>query len=151
MVYTVFYKTSSFAGYCFLGKNSIHPKRYGVFSFKAYKVILVKIQICSFIDINQFPIQGVKFQLLHVLSGTDLSLEWDKLHILSEEEYIDCLLSCLAALSPSTIVHRITGDAPRSLLLAPHWSLHIKQVFNHIRQALKTQDIWQGKCFTRPT
>ena len=101
--------------------------------------------------INQFPIQGVKFQLLHVLSGTDLSLEWDKLHILSEEEYIDCLLSCLAALSPSTIVHRITGDAPRSLLLAPHWSLHKKQVFNHIRQALKTQDIWQGKCFTRPT
>ena len=51
MVYTVLYKTSSFAGYCFLGKNSIHPKRYGVFSFKAFKAVLVKIQICSFIDI----------------------------------------------------------------------------------------------------
>ena len=49
MVYTVFYKTSSFAGYCFLDKNSIHPKRYGVFSFKAFKAVLVKIQICSFI------------------------------------------------------------------------------------------------------
>ena len=49
MVYTVLYKTSSFAGYCFLGKNSIHPKRYGVFSFKAFKAVLVKIQICSFI------------------------------------------------------------------------------------------------------
>ena len=52
MVYTVFYKTSSFAGYCFLGKNSIHPKRYDVFSFKAFIAILVKIQICSFIEYN---------------------------------------------------------------------------------------------------
>ena len=54
MVYTVFYKTSSFAGYCFLDKNSIHPKRYGVFSFNAFKAILVKIQICSFIVLSSF-------------------------------------------------------------------------------------------------
>ena len=52
MVYTVLYKTSSFAGYCFLDKNSIHPKGYGVFSFKAFKAVLVKIQICSFIVYN---------------------------------------------------------------------------------------------------
>ena len=49
MVYAVFYKTSSFAGYCFPDKNSIHPKRCGVFSFKAFIAVLVKIQICSFI------------------------------------------------------------------------------------------------------
>ena len=55
MVYTVFYKTSSFAGYCFLDKNSIHPKRYGVFSFKAFIAVLVKIQICSFI-VNDLPV-----------------------------------------------------------------------------------------------
>lgn len=53
MVYTVFYKTSSFAGYCFLDKNSINPKRYDVFSFKAFNAILVKIQFCSFIVINR--------------------------------------------------------------------------------------------------
>ena len=50
MVYTVFYKTSSFAGYCFLNKNSIHPKRRDVFNFKHFEVTLVKFQICSFID-----------------------------------------------------------------------------------------------------
>ncbi len=54
MVYTVFYKTSSFAGYCFLDKNSINPKRYDVFSFKAFNAILVKIQFCSFIAGNAF-------------------------------------------------------------------------------------------------
>lgn len=53
MVYTVFYKTSSFAGYCFLDKNSIHPKRRDVFNFEHFKVTLVKFQICSFI-VTQF-------------------------------------------------------------------------------------------------
>ena len=52
MVYTVFYKTSSFAGYCFLDKNSIHPKRRDVFNFEHFKVTLVKFQICSFIVDN---------------------------------------------------------------------------------------------------
>ena len=52
MVYTVFYKTSSFAGYCFLNKNSIHPKRRDVFNFKHFEVTLVKFQICSFIAKN---------------------------------------------------------------------------------------------------
>ena len=51
MVYTVFYKTSSFAGYCFLDKNSIHPKRRDVFNFEHFKVTLVKFEICSFIVI----------------------------------------------------------------------------------------------------
>ncbi len=55
MVYTVFYKTSSFAGYCFLDKNSIHPKRRDVFNFEHFKVTLVKFQICSFIAKNSSP------------------------------------------------------------------------------------------------
>ena len=50
MVYTVFYKTSTFVVYCFLGKNSIHPKRRDVFRFKQFVATLVKFQICSFID-----------------------------------------------------------------------------------------------------
>ena len=55
MVYTVFYKTSSFAGYCFLNKNSIHPKRRDVFNFKHFEVTLVKFQICSFIVVKRCP------------------------------------------------------------------------------------------------
>ena len=61
MVYTVFYKTSSFAGYCFLNKNSIHPKRRDVFNFKHFEVTLVKFQICSFIEqeLKQFLVYGL--------------------------------------------------------------------------------------------
>ena len=49
MVYTVFYKTSSFTGYLFGDKNSIHLKRRDVFIFWSFKTTFVKIQICSFI------------------------------------------------------------------------------------------------------
>ena len=49
MVYTVFYKTSSFVGYCFLSRYSIHPQRHDVFSFMLFEATLVKFQICSFI------------------------------------------------------------------------------------------------------
>ena len=67
MVYTVFYKTSSFAGYCFLSRYSIHPKRYGVFSFKVFIAVLVKIQICSFIVIiNKMGTQHNMLPFVHV-------------------------------------------------------------------------------------
>lgn len=49
MVYIVFYKTSSFVGYCFLSRYSIHPRRHDVFSFMLFVATLVKFQICSFI------------------------------------------------------------------------------------------------------
>ena len=49
MVYTVLYKTSSFVGYCFLSRYSIHPQRHDVFSLMLFDAILVEFQICSFI------------------------------------------------------------------------------------------------------
>ena len=62
MVYTVFYKTSSFAGYCFLDKNSIHPKRRDVFNFEHFKVTLVKFQICSFIVSIHIDVKRTAYQ-----------------------------------------------------------------------------------------
>lgn len=103
--------------------------------------------------INQLSVDGVKFHLLHVLRDTDLAMEWeqDQLHILSEDEYIRILLACLSELSPHVVVHRITGDGPADLLLAPAWSRHKKTVLNHIRHEMKTQDIWQGKYYKEET
>ncbi len=65
MVYTVFYKTSSFAGYCFLNKNSIHPKRRDVFNFKHFEVTLVKFQICSFIVVYKHLSPYMKYSHKH--------------------------------------------------------------------------------------
>lgn len=75
MVYTVFYKTSSFAGYCFLDKNSIHPKRRDVFNFEHFKVTLVKFQICSFIG-NMLIAYNIAWKkVIREIFGEDIEFE----------------------------------------------------------------------------
>ena len=74
--------------------------------------------------LNCQPIQGIKLQLLHVLKGTDLADDYlaGKFQTLSREEYLDLLISCLEHLSPDLVIHRVTGDGPKNLLIAPLWS-----------------------------
>lgn len=95
--------------------------------------------------LNSMDIQGIKLQLLHVLKDTDLAKLLPKIHIYSLEEYIDVLLQCIAHLSPDIVIHRLTGDGPKELLLAPMWSTHKRYVLNQIAHAMKTQNIYQGK------
>lgn len=95
--------------------------------------------------IAKLPIQGVKLQLLHVLKGTDLADHLEEIKILRMEEYIDLIILCLEHLPENITIHRITGDGPKDLLLAPLWSKNKKQVMNEINKTLTTWDSWQGK------
>lgn len=97
--------------------------------------------------LNTQDIQGIKFHLLHVLKGTDLAALLPELSIYTKEEYIHLLLMCIAHLSPDIVIHRLTGDGPKDLLLAPEWSLNKRNVLNSISHALKEQGIYQGKYF----
>jgi radical SAM protein (TIGR01212 family) len=95
--------------------------------------------------VSTLPIQGIKLQLLHILKGTDLAdYTFD---VLTLEEYIDIVISCLELLPQNIVIHRITGDGPRDLLIAPLWSRNKKLVLNSINQELKCRDTWQGKRF----
>lgn len=97
--------------------------------------------------------QGIKLQLLHVLKGTDLADEYRKgaFSVLSMEEYLDILFDCLEILPPDIVVHRITGDGPKSLLIAPEWSANKKLVLNTIHREMKLRDVWQGKRYRLPS
>lgn len=97
--------------------------------------------------LNTLPIQGIKLQLLHILKNTELATHIDELTIYSLEEYIDILLSCIEHLREEIIIHRITGDGPKKLLLAPLWSSNKKLVLNSIHKAMKERDSWQGKFY----
>ena len=90
--------------------------------------------------------RGIKLQLLHVLKGTDLAAEYRKgaFSVLNMEEYLDILFDCLELLPPDMVIHRITGDGPKSLLIAPKWSANKKMVLNTIRREMKLRDIRQG-------
>lgn len=78
---------------------------------------------------------GIKLQLLHVLKGTDLETDYNKglVNILSEDEYIDILKSCVAVIPDNVVIHRLTGDGDKKLLVAPLWSGNKKHVYNRIR------------------
>lgn len=88
--------------------------------------------------------QGIKLQLLHVLKGTDLASDYEKglFRTLLFDEYIDLLADCVRLLSKDMIVHRLTGDGPKNLLIAPMWSADKKRVMNAIHQRLKKEGLY---------
>lgn len=88
--------------------------------------------------------QGIKLQLLHVLKGTDLASDYEKglFRTLLFDEYIDLLTDCVRVLPKDMIVHRLTGDGPKNLLIAPMWSADKKRVMNAIHQRLKKEGLY---------
>ena len=99
--------------------------------------------------LNRQPIQGIKLQLLHVLKGTDLADDYlaGKFQTLSREEYLNLLISCLEHLSPNLVIHRVTGDGPKNLLIAPLWSSAKRSVLNDLHHLMKIRNTWQGRLY----
>ena len=95
------------------------------------------------------PVSGIKLQLLHVLRGTALAEQY-QLHpfpMMELDEYSDFVIDCLELLPPDMVVHRLTGDGPRSLLLAPSWSTDKKRILNTIHRRLKERNTRQEEHF----
>lgn len=82
--------------------------------------------------------QGIKLQLLHVLEGTDLADDYraGKFETMELEEYIEALKACLAEIPENVVVHRLTGDGPKKILISPLWSGDKKRVLNAINKAI---------------
>lgn len=97
--------------------------------------------------LNHQDIQGIKLQLLHVLRDTDLADIYlaSPFYIPTPEEYCQLLGTCISHLRPDIVIHRLTGDGPKNLLIAPLWTCNKRQVLNQFHSYLKTHDIWQGK------
>ena len=92
---------------------------------------------------------GVKLQLLHVLKNTDLQLEYEagSFRTLTLEEYVDILCEAVELLPKDIVIHRLTGDGDKKLLIAPLWSADKKRVLNTINRAFRQRDVVQGKKF----
>ena len=83
---------------------------------------------------------GIKLQLLHVLKGTDLEKEYNagRVKVLSEGEYIDILKQCVKLIPENVVIHRLTGDGDKRILVAPLWSGNKKHVWNRIQKEVLT-------------
>ncbi len=94
------------------------------------------------------PIRGIKLQLLHILKGTDLGAMYEDgqfQYELSLVDYVNLVISCLERIPEHMVIHRVTGDGPKELLLAPLWSTNKKLVLNSIQRQMKELRTYQGK------
>ena len=84
------------------------------------------------------PPDGVKLQLLQILRGTRMAEEYAKglVPVMTLPEYTDLVVKALRILPPETVIHRLTGDGPRRLLIAPEWCTDKKRVMNTLRKAI---------------
>lgn len=89
---------------------------------------------------------GVKLQLLHVLKDTDLADYYLQGHFetLSKEDYLQLVVSCLEHLSPDIVIHRVTGDGPKDLLISPTWSCNKRDVLNSLHKLMREKNTCQG-------
>lgn len=88
--------------------------------------------------VGESGVQGIKLQLLHVLKGTDLEMDYRNglFKCMTMEEYIDLISDCLDILPDDIIIHRLTGDGPKKLLIAPEWSADKKRVLNELQKKI---------------
>lgn len=101
--------------------------------------------------LNRIHPFGIKLQLLHVLEHTDLAIHYRNgvFQALTKEEYLDILIQCLARLAPDIVIHRVTGDGPKELLIAPKWSSNKRDVLNSLHKQMKEKNAYQGKDYNK--
>ena len=87
-------------------------------------------------------LDGIKLQLLHILEGTELAQMYREkpFKIFSLEEYCRLVVDCLKLLPPQTVIHRMTGDGPKKILVEPKWSADKKRVLNTLNKMIREEN-----------
>lgn len=89
---------------------------------------------------------GMKLHLLNIVKGSQMEYLYpDYQPFASIEEYVKLVVDCLEIIPPSVTIHRLTGDAPRPILISPAWSFNKRTILNGINDRLHMLDTWQGK------
>ena len=91
-------------------------------------------------------IDGIKLHLLHLMTSTKMQRDYHegRLKLLGMEEYVNIICDQLEIIPKHIIIHRITGDAPRDMLIGPMWSLKKWEVLNAIDQEMERRGSYQG-------
>lgn len=97
--------------------------------------------------INNHNIQGLKIHSTYVIKNTKLATMFYEGNYtpLDLDDYLNSVVYILTHISPNVVIHRISGDAPKDLLIAPEWNAHKKLVLNGVDKILKERNLYQGK------
>ncbi len=96
--------------------------------------------------LNQHNIQGLKIHSCYIVKNTKLEeLYNSNLYTpLELDYYLNSCAYVLTHINSNIIIHRVSGDAPKDLLVAPQWNLHKKWIINGLDKLLNERDLWQG-------
>lgn len=99
--------------------------------------------------LNKHKIQGLKIHSCYVVKNTVLCdmYKQGKYLPLSLEDYLESAAYVLTHINPDVVIHRISGDAPKNLLVSPDWNSHKKWVMNGLDRLLKGKNLWQGMYY----
>ena len=70
---------------------------------------------------------------------------------LDVDDYIETLLDIITHLNPKFVIHRLTGDAPKNILIAPKWNVHKMWIVNEFEKRMVGRNLWQGMNFENIT
>lgn len=101
--------------------------------------------------INCHNIQGLKIHSTYVVKNTVLADMYLKniYKPISLDYYLNCVSYILTHISPNLIIHRLSGDAPKDLLIAPEWNSHKKWILNGLDKLMREQNLWQGMFYNQ--
>ena len=96
--------------------------------------------------INKHNIQGLKIHCTYVVKNTKLADMYNNglYNPISLDYYLNALSYIITHISSDIVIHRVSGDAPKDLFIAPEWNLHKKWILNGLDKLMKDKDIWQG-------
>lgn len=108
-----------------------------------------KMMLDTVKHLNTLPIQGIKIHMLHLMEKTKMGYDYiqNPWELLTLEEYVDITTDQLLWLRPDIIVHRVTGDAPEEMLIAPLWTKKKFVVSNEIDKRLRKLGLYQGAYY----
>ena len=101
--------------------------------------------------INKHNIQGLKIHSTYVVEHTQLYKLYKEGNYspISLEYYLECLCYIITHISPQIVIHRISGDAPKDILVAPSWNSHKKWILNGFNKKMIDENLWQGKFYEK--
>ncbi len=96
--------------------------------------------------VNKLNVNGIKIHMLHIMKNTPLEkIYLDKpFQVLTLDEYVDTVVTQLRYINQNTVIHRITGDAPKELLIEPKWTLKKLVVMNEVDKLMRKYNYYQG-------
>lgn len=101
--------------------------------------------------INKHNLQGLKIHSCYVVRNTKLAVMYENgdYQPITLDEYLDGATYVLTHMNPDVVIHRISGDAPKDLLIAPDWNLHKKWIMNGMNKKMRDENLWQGMYFEK--